>query len=70
MSKWQQWKSKFSVRLLALNIVRITCLTLNITSPLFSAAWVAFRFTGYKVANKMDEAAESLETKRSCCTIA
>jgi hypothetical protein len=60
-----------TVKMIALNIVRVVFISMEIAMPLFSTAWLVFRFTGYKMADSLDTYARDLDApaKNACCTL-
>lgn len=65
----RSWKEKVDKRMIAINIVRLVCITLELTVPIFSTAWLIFRLSGFYMADQMESYARSIEEKKSCCVI-
>lgn len=63
-------KDKLDSKMVAINIVRVVCITLELTCPAFSTAWLIFRLSGFYMADQLEHLADSIETRRACCTIA
>lgn len=68
--KMSRLRESLSVKMVSINILRVVLITLEITFPVFSTAWLIFRVSGFYVAEQLDELAETLETRRSCCVVA
>lgn len=68
---WQKYKKYMTAKMIALNIVRVVFLSLDIALPLFSTAWLVFRFTGYTMADSLEHYAQDLNepTARRCCVV-
>ncbi len=50
-SAMTRFKDGMSSKMIALNIVRLVCITLEFTCPAFSTAWLIFRLSGCFVAD-------------------